>query len=149
MPTRDAIHDTVVNALLKDGWRITDDPLALKFGGRHVQVDLGAISDEPGVVGLDRDDLRIAVEIKTFFGPSPVNLLEQAIGRYVIYNFLLEELDPGRILYLAIPDTVFAGLFSEALAGLVVERLPMRLLVIDCELEEVFKWLPAPDIETS
>ncbi len=32
MPARDKVHDIVKNALIKDGWTITDDPLTLKFG---------------------------------------------------------------------------------------------------------------------
>jgi hypothetical protein len=31
MPARDIYHDTVKNALLKDSWTITDDPLHLKW----------------------------------------------------------------------------------------------------------------------
>ncbi|MGH7999083.1 MAG: element excision factor XisH family protein [Brasilonema sp.] len=30
MPVRDRYHQSVKNALIKDGWTITDDPLHLK-----------------------------------------------------------------------------------------------------------------------
>lgn len=43
MPARDIYHDAVRNALMKDGWTITDDPLRLRLrGGRSLFVDLGA-----------------------------------------------------------------------------------------------------------
>jgi hypothetical protein len=29
MPAKDIYHETVKNALIKDGWTITDDPLKL------------------------------------------------------------------------------------------------------------------------
>ncbi|MFN9868505.1 MAG: element excision factor XisH family protein, partial [Pseudanabaena sp.] len=29
MPAKDIYHDNVCNALIKDGWTITDDPLVL------------------------------------------------------------------------------------------------------------------------
>ena len=32
MPQRDIYHDTVKNALIKDGWTIMHDPLVLPFG---------------------------------------------------------------------------------------------------------------------
>lgn len=32
MPSRDIYHNTVKNALLKDGWTITHDPLRLEWG---------------------------------------------------------------------------------------------------------------------
>jgi hypothetical protein len=33
MPARDKFHEAVKNALIKDGWQITADPLTIKFGG--------------------------------------------------------------------------------------------------------------------
>ncbi len=42
MPALDLYHDAVKNALLIDGWTITDDPLRLSYGGEDVYVDLGA-----------------------------------------------------------------------------------------------------------
>ena len=42
MPARDIFHQNVRNALTKDGWTITDDPLTLQFGTTDVFVDLGA-----------------------------------------------------------------------------------------------------------
>ena len=32
MPAKDIFHDTVKNALIKEGWIITDDPLYLDYG---------------------------------------------------------------------------------------------------------------------
>jgi hypothetical protein len=42
MPARDKYHDAVRNALIKDGWTITHDPLRLVWGKRDMYVDLGA-----------------------------------------------------------------------------------------------------------
>jgi hypothetical protein len=42
MPAKDVIHDAVKNALVKDGWTITDDPLRLKYKAVNLSVDLGA-----------------------------------------------------------------------------------------------------------
>jgi len=41
MPAKDLYHDTVKNALIKDGWNITDDPLILSIGKKDLFVDLG------------------------------------------------------------------------------------------------------------
>ncbi len=41
MPARDFYHDHVRNALIKDGWTITDDPYILKWGLKDLYVDLG------------------------------------------------------------------------------------------------------------
>ena len=36
MPAKDIYHVTVKNALIKDGWTITDDPLSLKIGNKDI-----------------------------------------------------------------------------------------------------------------
>ncbi len=42
MPARDRYHYSLKNALIKDGWKITHDPLRLKWGVKDMYVDLGA-----------------------------------------------------------------------------------------------------------
>lgn len=42
MSRKDRFHQAVKNALEKDGWTITHDPLSLKIGTFRLQVDLGA-----------------------------------------------------------------------------------------------------------
>jgi len=48
----------------------------MTVGQRTVYVDLGANR----IVAAERGDRRIAVEIKTFQGPSDIADLEQALG---------------------------------------------------------------------
>jgi hypothetical protein len=42
MLAKDIYHNVVVQALTKDSWTITDDPLRLQWGSRDLYVDLGA-----------------------------------------------------------------------------------------------------------
>lgn len=42
MPAKDIYHEIVKQALIKNDWTITDDPLKLTIGGRSLYVDLGA-----------------------------------------------------------------------------------------------------------
>src|SRR5262249_48866828 len=100
MPARNIYHDAVVRGLTADGWTITHDPLTISFGGKDLYVDLGA---ERATLAAEKGDRRIAVEIQSFLGRSPVRSLEEAVGPYEIYRALLEESDPGRVLYLAVP----------------------------------------------
>ncbi len=78
MPAKDLYHDAVCTALIKDGWTITDDPLILKIGRRSVFVDLGAEK----LIAAERGSDKIAVEIKSFLSPSPINDLETAWGQF-------------------------------------------------------------------
>lgn len=42
MAARDIYHQAVTQGLIKDQWRITDDPLLLQVGDIDMFVDLGA-----------------------------------------------------------------------------------------------------------
>ena len=67
---------------------------------------------------------------------------EQAIGQYVLYRLLLEQVDPDRELYLAIADITFDRIFSEPIGELVRRELPMKLLIVDVAAQEVKQWIP-------
>ena len=91
MPARDTYHDQVKAALIDDGWTITHDPYTLLFGSRGVFVDLGAEK----ILGAEKGQKRIAVEIKSFLGKSDLHDLEVALGQFVFYRSLLTRSDPG------------------------------------------------------
>ena len=40
MPRKDLIHDPVKNALIKDGWTITNDPFRIVYEDADVYADL-------------------------------------------------------------------------------------------------------------
>ena len=66
MPARGLYHDAVKNALAKDGWTVTHDPFHIKVGAKDLFVDLGAEQ----LLGAEKGDRKIAVEVKSFAGPS-------------------------------------------------------------------------------
>ena len=51
MPARDTIHGIVKQAIIKDGWNITDDPYVISYGDRFLFVDLGI---EGRLLGLQK-----------------------------------------------------------------------------------------------
>lgn len=134
---KDIYHSTVRIALEKDGWKITDDPLTLKVGGRSAFVDLGAEK----LFAAEKKGKRIAVEVKSFISSSPVKDLEQALGQYIMYSQVLERQNFNRLLYLAIPQSVFLDFFSEELPQLMIELNNLKLLVFDSDAQEIVKWI--------
>lgn len=70
MPAKDVYHHVVITALEKDGWLITDDPFKLKCGTKDLYIDLGAEK----LIAAEKDQQKIAVEIKSFLNPSPFTL---------------------------------------------------------------------------
>lgn len=137
MPRKDLYHQVVADALEQDGWTITDDPYHLAYGGKNFYIDLGA----ERLLGAVKDSRKIAVEIKSFTGPSEVFQLELALGQYRLYQHLLAENDSDRSLYLAISDDVYWEIFNDPVGLLILEKEQMRLVVFDPVSERIVKWI--------
>lgn len=141
MPRKDLYHDVVTGALEASSWTITDDPLRLTVGDTNLYVDLGA----ERLVGAQKDNLKIAVEIKSFIGLSAVQDLEVAVGQYNVYRDILLEQESDRLLYLAIPKRSYEGIFNDELGRLIARRQRLLLVVFDQNTEGDLEWLPEPE----
>lgn len=136
MPALDLYHDAVRNALIKDGWTITDDPLMLSYGNEEVYADLGA----ERAIGAEKKGRKIVVEIKSFIGKSAIKDLRDAIGQYVMYREILVEAKSERILYLAVSEDAFKSTLDTKFGRLFLEREKMKLIIFDPESEVIRKW---------
>lgn len=138
MPARDSSHEAVKQAIINDGWIITDDPYVISYGDRFLFVDLGANR----LIGIRRGYQRIAIEIKQFKGQSQVTDLDQAIGQYLLYKILLNQVDPDRDLYLAISETTYNDIFIGPIGQLAIAEIPLKLFIINIEHQEIIQWIP-------
>ncbi|MBC6474715.1 MAG: XisH family protein [Hormoscilla sp. GM102CHS1] len=136
---KDIYHEIVKTALIKDGWTITSDPLSLAVGERNVYVDLGSEK----FFAAEKDQRRIAVEVKSFIRPSPVQDLQNALGQYVLYRGLLEESpdESERTLYLAIRNEIYSDFFPEKIAQIAIRKNQLKLIVFDAKREEIVQWI--------
>ena len=138
VPARDHYHPHVVEALTRDGWTITHDPLTLRIGVKDVFVDLGA----ERFLGAEKAGRRIAVEIKSFIGPSETRELEVALGQFVLYGDALARTQPDRTLYIAVRRQVHTEIFEEPMGKMLLENGRLRLLVFDADAREIIRWIP-------
>ena len=138
MPAKNIYHDAVLHALTADGWTITHDPLTISYGARDLFDDVGA---ERPIVGAEKGEQKIAVEIQSFLNRSPVRDLQETVGQFEIYRIVLAESEPDRLLHLAVPRHVFETLLAERFGQLIVSRLRLRLLVFDDQQERVIQWI--------
>lgn len=107
MPAKDIFHNKVRRALEKEGWTITEDPYRLKWELTTLYVDLAAEK----AIAAEKDNQKIAVEIKSFVGKSEMADLEQAIGQYFLYRWIMDMQEPERVLFLAVPESVLSAAF--------------------------------------
>ena len=140
MPALDFYHDHVKNALVKDGWIITHDPLTLRWGRKDLFVDLGAEK----LVAAEKQGRKIAVEVKSFLGHSEVEDLKNALGQFILYRDIMSELESekDRELFLAVHRTAYADIFEEPFGQVLIEKGRLQLLVFDEQTEEIDRWIP-------
>ena len=137
MSRRDRFHQAVRQALEKEGWTITHDPLPLTVGTLRLQVDLGAEK----LIAAQKGDQKIAVEIKSFLRLSKITDFYSAFGQFFPYKVALQKLEPDRVLYLAVPDSVYETLFGEILIQDVLSEYPIRLIIYTPDKEEIQSWI--------
>ena len=137
MPAKDLLHNCVKNALISDGWKITDDPFRLKYKGRKLYVDLGA----ERILAAEKGAKKIAVEVKSFVGASEMNDLENALGQFIFYRAILSENEPDRELFLAVPDEIFQTIFQVEFHDLLTKNNLVKVFGVNEEKEEIIGWI--------
>lgn len=136
MPRLDIHHEAVKNALIKDGWKITDDPLTIDFEDATLFADLAA----ERTIAAEKENDKIAVEIKVFGSRSAFDDLEKAFGQYQVYRSFLKQLEPTRKIYLAISSETYQKIFTRVSVKFLVADLNIKLFVFNPEKEEIIEW---------
>jgi XisH protein len=135
---KDVFHQQVKNALIKDGWNITHDPLMIRISEAvKLQIDLAAES----AIAAERNAEKIAVEIKSFVGDSDISAFHTALGQYLNYCQAIEEQEPERIVYLAIPVETYQDFFQLPFIQRALRRYQIKLIIYDPKLEDIQQWI--------
>ena len=137
MSRRDLFHDVVRQALENDGWQITHDPLRFDVGDYKVAIDLGAES----TIAAERNNQKIAVEIKSFASDSTISEFHMAIGQFITYRFTLRLSEPDRELYLAIPSTTYQDFFQRPLVQEIWKEQSLKLLIYNTQPPSINQWI--------
>lgn len=124
-------------ALLRDGWTVTDDPLRIQYGGLDFYVDLGA----ERLLAAERGGEHIAVEVKCFLGRSDVSEFYTALGQYLSYQIALKSQRPQRTLFLAIPGDTWSSFFTLPFVQEALRRHDVNVLVCDVKQEVIESWI--------
>ena len=133
---RDKFHNEVRVALEKEGWTITHDPFKLMIGQRRGYIDLGS-----EIIGAEKDNQKIAIEIKSFIGLSDLDQFEDALGQFLIYLFALRKIEEDRVLYLGIPRDFYENFFSDPFFVELCLFYKVKILVYDEIKAVINKWI--------
>jgi len=138
MSARDLFHQLVKTALQKENWQVTHDPYGLQTDSFDLAIDLGAEK----IIAAEREETKIAVEIKSFLGPSKISEFYGALGQFITYRLALQKLEPERILYLAVPENLYGKFFATLLVQELIEQNNIYLITYDIDQEKIAKWIP-------
>ena len=133
---RDRFHSAVRRALEKEGWTITADPYIVTFDQTAVEIDLAAEQ----FLAAERAERKIAVEVKSFLGPSRIYDFHLALGQFLTYRTAIEHHDPERLLSLAVPGDVYEQIFGGTMVRRIIHQYQVRLLIFHPIREEIIAW---------
>nr|WP_283757420.1 element excision factor XisH family protein [Roseofilum casamattae] len=134
---KDRFHDPVKTALTKEQWVITQDPFSFKYGDVDFYIDLGAEK----LLAAERNDEKIAVEIKSFLNPSAITDFYAALGQFLSYRLALESYEPERTLYLAVPLESYETFFQLPFTQAAIQTYQLLLIVYDPDQETITQWI--------
>ena len=100
-----------------------------------MQIDLGA----ERLIAAEREDNKIAVEVKSFTAPSAISEFHKAVGQFLNYRRALRVLESDRRLYLAVPDRVYKEFFRLRFIQERIEEYKLKLIVYSVEKEGVLQ----------
>ncbi|MDB9455603.1 XisH family protein [Dolichospermum circinale CS-534/05] len=137
MPARDRFHNAVKTGLEKQGWKITHDPLTVSFELGDMYIDLGADK----ILAAERENEKIAVEIKSFFNTSAISEFHTALGQFINYRLALSEQEADRTLYLAVPIDTYTSFFTIRLVQNIIKTYQLKLITYQPETEDIIEWI--------
>ena len=145
MSRKDQFHEAVRQALEKDGWRITHDPFTIQISEAvKLKIDLGAES----TIAAQRDQEKIAIEIKSFITDSDISEFHGALGQYLNYVQALEDEEPNRTLHLAVPIETYNDFFQMPFIQKALKRHAINLVIYDPIKEEIKQWISTHNTNT-
>ncbi len=93
------------------------------------------------MLAAERENNKIAVEVKSFISPSNVSDFHTALGQFLNYRDALVKFEPSRQLFLAVRVPIYESFFQRRFILVAVERYQMRLIVYDVKQEVIVQWL--------
>nr|WP_322666604.1 XisH family protein [Dendronalium sp. ChiSLP03b]MDZ8209202.1 XisH family protein [Dendronalium sp. ChiSLP03b] len=136
MAAKDIFHAAVRQALIKEQWVITADPLVIKINKVKLEIDLAAEK----IFAAQKAGRKIAVEVKSFVSSSVISDFHLALGQFLNYRLALQMKEPDRIIYLAVPLDTFNSFFQEIFVQEAIKIYQLKLIIYEPNKEEIVEW---------
>lgn len=101
------------------------------------EIDLAAEQ----LLAAERENQKIAVEVKSFISASNISDFHTALGQFLNYRDALERVEPDRQLYLAVRVPIYETFFQRRFILAAVARYELRLVIYDVKQEVIVQWM--------
>ena len=132
----DVCHEQIVRALEKAGWRVEEESVQLSVEERTVFIDIRARLDADG------NTLQVLfVEVKCF--PDKDRMTTEiyiALGQYMVYRTMLDQLGISFPLYLAVPGAIFTRIFDSTIMA-IIQKNQIKLMTVNIDEERIEQWI--------
>ena len=105
--------------------------------GVYCPIDLGA----ERFIAAERGSEKIVVEIKSFLAESLVNEFHTVLGQYLDYETGLEEKEPDRAIYLALPQRVWKQIQKLPFLLRVLDKFSVDMIIFEPKEKEIKQWI--------
>ena len=140
MPQYDTIHLHVRQALIADGWTITNEQKKLAVHKTaHVYGIVDILAEQ--AITATRAGRKIAVEVKSFLGDSPSAEVMEAVGQYIAYRSWFARVESDREVWLAVPHQRYQEIFTDIGAQAVIQDEHIRIIVVHIVNERIVEWI--------
>jgi XisH protein len=93
------------------------------------------------LIAAERGTDKIAIEIKTFSNLSFITALYEAVGKYIIYRNVLKMIDSERVLFLAIPESIYIRFFEESIIQKTMQEERFKLVIYNQTTQIITQWI--------
>ena len=138
MPAKDIFHDTVKNALIKDGWVILRENFRIEVDDEGLAMFIDLAAEE--LIGAKKNGRTIAIEVKSFQGESKLYQFHAALGQFLNLRSAIRDIWPDWIVYLAVDRDIYSNFFSLKFIQNRIEEYDIKLIIFDVDKEEIVSW---------
>ena len=134
---KDKYHELVKQALIDEGWTITDDPLPINIAETTIEIDLAAEK----LLLAKKGKEEIAIEIKSFLGINTLHEFYKALGQFRFYQLALRQQMPEKHLYLAIPLQAYKDFFARTFVQELLRENNVSIIVYNVIQKNIEQWI--------
>lgn len=114
------------------------------MGANYLPKDEGGIQTDLGaekILIAEKGLTKIAVEVKSFLNPSIIHDFSKAFGQYQVYLDVLEMTKIDRILYLAMPYSVYYYLSQREYFNYIVKKHKIKFIIFLPKEKKIKTWI--------